>query len=231
MSMLAKIRAVTGDRHVRQPTRTPRVVPATIRDLNGNPIQPGTSTPILRRANSGHLFQPSNGVVKAAEMTNPVPSTRKEAKSKVGIASQPKGVLVIKEADRKTGGRAKHVRFLTPDVEEQLPASAYTPPCQDSPPGLPEILPLFSTPRPKPKASTLTMPIPYRHECDDCRTESPHNRCMTAELVECGRPDSETLEVEVPVMMVSQNENGSEWEWGSWWSGADDVWVQIASEE
>lgn len=126
MSMLAKIRAVTRDRHVKAPVHDCHVVKATIRDLNGNAVShhdPTHPKLILRRAASGHLFQPS-GVGSAVEMLASITVSRDpilyQAREGLGIIKPEEAADIItvtnqERVEENWRRREKKVRFQLPD--------------------------------------------------------------------------------------------------------------------
>jgi hypothetical protein len=208
LDMLAKIRAVTRDRHV---------VKASIRDLTGNSVphdNPTHPKPVLRRTAFGHLFQ-STGVVKAAEMMAPIPVSQNavlyQGCESLGIMKQPRatGMFTIREGERVVRKKGGKVRFQLPGDGDDCasPSSSSSSTSKLIP------APLNLAPRPKHNIEAV----------HDCRNESPTNCCMTAQLVDYGRPDSETLAEPANIVTVSSGACGS------WLNvDADDVWMQIA---
>jgi hypothetical protein len=82
---------------------------ATILDLNNNPIRPNHPLPVLRRTASGHLFQPHNQVVKAAEILGP---------ATVGVKVRAKRVRFVGVHDDVKVEREEETKYMTQEGGE-----------------------------------------------------------------------------------------------------------------
>ena len=114
------------------------------------------------------------------------------------------GVLTVREGERVLRRNSKRVRFHLPGDECASSSSSSS--------STSKLIPAPLNLQPRPTAS------PQSH---DCRNESPTHRCMTAQLVDYPRPDSDTLP-EPPNIVV--NSNGKV---GSLWNYTDDIWMQM----
>ena len=148
----------------------PQRIQATILDLNGNPLRACHPTPILRRTTSGHLFQPSNEVVKASEMMAAVPVTLGEV---VQSPRRPirKVIVVQKAKRRKDGSMNKKVRFQMSSMtgDTSTPSASV------------------------PSTTSQQSRVAVAASIHECQFEDKGHRCMTDQLVNYSRPDSETL--------------------------------------
>ena len=267
-------------------------IEATILDLNGNPIRPNNPTPVLRRSNLGHLFQPRNEVVKAAEMMDPVPVTRHKARNIVTVKEPKRGNGKKKATPQKSAPTPKatresldeYMKIITlldapcaaVDVENVRFQKPVPTPKQPRRPLSPsddyfDIIAMLNQERTevnveehdvvtylyddvfpsaalrRKAAKSTSSAVVYsgttskpagikplfsisarrsnvaRSEVHDCRNEDPHHRCLTKELVDYGRPDSETLEgFGFDKVSAVKTVDGV-------WNDAD-IWMQIARE-